>query len=105
LEQERPYLRPDLTLDKLAALTSIPSRTLSSIINRHFERNFFEFISTYRIDEARRLLSQDKGSATNILNVMYASGFNSKTTFNTLFKKRVGMTPSEYRKLALLKIQ
>lgn len=101
LEQERPYLKPNLTLDKLAMLTSIPSRTLSRIINRHFQCNFFEFISAYRIDEARRLLSEDKEAAMNILNVMYAAGFNSKTTFNTFFKKQVGMTPSEYRKRAV----
>lgn len=101
MEQERAYLKSDLTLDKLATLTAISSRTLSRIINRHFKCNFFEFISAYRIDEARRLLSEDKDAAMNILNVMYAAGFNSKTTFNNLFKKRVGMTPSEYRKRAV----
>lgn len=101
LEREKPYLQPDLTLNKLASLVSISPRTLSNIINRHFHCNFFEFVNLYRIDEAKRLLSDTREASSNILSVMYAAGFNSKTTFNTLFKKRVGITPSQFRKLAI----
>lgn len=101
METEKPYLQPDLTLDKLAALVSMPPRTLSNIINRQFHCNFFEFISSYRIEEAKRLLSDNVSASRNILDIMYEVGFNSKTTFNTLFKKKVGITPSEYRKLAV----
>src|SRR5690606_4741131 len=75
-----------------------PPRALSNIINRQFECNFFEFINSYRIEEAKRLLAAPEYASKNMLEVMYDVGFNSKATFNTLFKKKVGMTPSEYRK-------
>src|SRR5690606_35124986 len=98
MEQEKPYLVSALTLEKLAGQLQVPARTLSNIINRQFECNFFEFINSYRIEEAKRLLADSKYAAKNMLEVMYDVGFNSKATFNTLFKKKVGMTPSEYRK-------
>src|SRR5690606_3886061 len=98
MKNEKPYLVSALTLEKLAAQLQMPPRTLSSIINRQFECNFFEFINSYRIEEAKRLLAAPEYASKNMLEVMYDVGFNSKATFNTLFKKKVGMTPSEYRK-------
>jgi YesN/AraC family two-component response regulator len=104
---EKPYLMPALTLDKLASLISIQPRVLSMIINRHFDCNFFEFINSYRVEEAKRILADSTLNEKNMLDVMYDVGFNSKATFNTLFKKKAGMTPSEYRKqsLAQAKVQ
>jgi AraC-like DNA-binding protein len=102
MQQHKPYLTPALTLDKLAAQVQMQPRQLSHIINRHLKCNFFEFINCYRVEEAKLLLS-DPSSQKNMLEVMYDVGFNSKATFNTLFKKKVGMTPSEYRKQLLLK--
>lgn len=98
MEQEKPFLMSALTLEKLATQLQLPPRTLSNIINRQFECNFFEFINSYRIEEAKRLLADSRYASKNMLEVMYDVGFNSKATFNTLFKKKVGMTPSEYRK-------
>jgi AraC-like DNA-binding protein len=97
---EKPYLMPALTLEKLAAMLGIQSRVLSTIINRQFDCNFFEFINNYRVEEAKRILTDCSHANKNMLDVMYDVGFNSKATFNTLFKKKVGMTPSEYRKQA-----
>lgn len=105
MEQKKPYLVSALTLEKLATQLQLPPRTLSNIINRHFECNFFEFINSYRIEEAKRLLSDQQYADKNMLEVMYDVGFNSKATFNTLFKKKLGMTPSEYRKQATMKEQ
>jgi len=102
MRQHKPYLTPALTLDKLAAQLHMPPRQLSHIINRYLECNFFEFINCYRVEEAKLLLS-DPSAQKNMLDVMYDVGFNSKATFNTLFKKKVGMTPSEYRKQLLQK--
>ena len=98
MEAEKPYLTPALTLEKLAIQMRIPARLLSNIINRHFNCNFFEFINSYRIDEAKCMLSNQNQSEKTVLDIMLDVGFNSKATFNTLFKKKVGMTPSEYRK-------
>ncbi len=98
METEKPYLTPALTLEKLAIQMRIPARLLSNIINRHFNCHFFEFINSYRIDEAKSMLSNQNQSDKTVLDIMLDVGFNSKATFNTLFKKKVGMTPSEYRK-------
>ncbi len=103
MAQEKPYLIPDLTLESLAGLVHMPPRTLSSIINRHFDSNFFEFVNAYRVDEAMHHLSDEANAHKAVLDVMFDVGFRSKTTFNTLFKKKVGMTPTEYRKLAKVK--
>jgi AraC-like DNA-binding protein len=101
MEKERPYLVPALTLDKLASQLKIQPRVLSQVINRQFNCNFFEFINSYRVEEAKRILADKKNNSKGILEIMYDVGFNSKATFNTLFKKKVGVTPSEYRKMSL----
>lgn len=98
--EHKPYLISSLTLEKLAAQLQMPARTLSNVINRHFECNFFEFVNCYRIEEAKRMLADPTYADKNMLEIMYDVGFNSKATFNTLFKKKVGMTPSEFRKLS-----
>lgn len=100
MEDEKPYLIPALTLEKLAGQLHVPSRTLSNVINRHFNCNFFEFVNHYRIEEAKRLLADPQTADKNMIDLMYEMGFNSKATFNALFKKKVGMTPSEFRKQA-----
>jgi AraC-like DNA-binding protein len=98
MEKEKPYLTPALTLEKLAGQLRMQPRLLSNIINRHFDCNFFEFINSYRVEEAKRMLADKQYADKNMLDIMLDVGFNSKATFNTLFKKKAGMTPSEYRK-------
>lgn len=100
METEKPYLTPALTLEKLAGQLRLQPRLLSNIINRHFDCNFFEFINSYRVEEAKRMLADKQHADKNMLDIMLDVGFNSKATFNTLFKKKAGMTPSEYRKSA-----
>ena len=98
MSEHKPYLNHLLTLDSLASQTNIQSRQLSQVINRHFEKNFFEFINSYRIEESKALLSKEENAKITMLEVMDQAGFNSKATFNTFFKKVVGMTPTQYRK-------
>jgi len=99
MRTQKPYLANILTLDQLANQLDMPPRSLSMIINRHFKRNFFEFINEYRIEEAKLQLADPKTKGTTIIEIMTQSGFNSKATFNTFFKKIVGSTPSQYRAL------
>jgi AraC-like DNA-binding protein len=101
MQEHKPYLNHLLTLDNLATQTFIPSRQLSQIINRHFEKNFFEFINSYRINESKILLAKKENEKVTMLDIMALAGFNSKATFNTFFKKTVGMTPTQYRKEVL----
>jgi AraC-like DNA-binding protein len=100
VHQEKPHLHPNLTLEQLSRKLDAPSREVSRAINQGFGCNFFEFVSRYRIDEAKSRLA-DAANQENILQIMYESGFNSKSVFNTAFKKETGFTPSEYRRRAL----
>ena len=96
MAQARPYLDANLTVDQLARQLGVATRDLSRAINESLGKNFFELVSDYRIAEARRRLESPE-AGTTILEVMYDSGFNSKSVFNTAFKKATGMTPSAYR--------
>lgn len=97
MRNQKPYLQPDITLDMLAETLAMPAKDLSMIINRHFHNNFYEFINSYRIEEAKGLLTDAKNKAKTITDIYLEVGFNSKSVFNTFFKKLVGMTPTEYR--------
>lgn len=98
MSEKKPYLNHVLTIDNLAKQLNIAPRTLSQIINRHFQQNFFEFINQYRVEESKALLICEKHKKSTMLDVMDLAGFNSKATFNTFFKKIVGSTPTQYRK-------
>jgi len=98
MKLHKPYLRDSLTLRDLADLVKIPHHHLSIIINTGLNQNFYMFINTYRVDEARKMLIDPQYRDVNILNIAFNSGFNSKTTFNTVFKQVTGMTPTEFRK-------
>ena len=83
-------------MEQLARQLTVHPRELSRAINQGFKQNFFEFVGAYRVAEAKRRLS-DPANTDNILQVMYEAGFNSKSVFNTAFKKATGMTPTQYR--------
>jgi len=102
MEQERPFLDSELTLPKLAELLQVPPHHLSQIINESLGQNFFDFVNAYRVEEARRLFQDPEKSAYTVLAVAEEAGFNSKTAFNSAFKKVTGQTPSEYRSKSLL---
>lgn len=92
---EKPYLNPDLTLADLAHQVAMTPREVSEFLNGSLGMHFFDFVNGYRVEHAKALLVEDtKHSVTQIL---YDSGFNSKSSFNTAFKKHVGLTPSAFR--------
>jgi AraC-like DNA-binding protein len=96
IEQERPYLDPELSLKKLSESVSIPVRQLSHLINLNSGSNFYDFINNFRIEMAKKQLIISEKEKT-ISEIFYDSGFNTKSSFNTAFKKETGMTPSEFR--------
>ena len=98
MRENKPYCDPEINLDALAELLGVAPRYLSSLLNQHLHQNFFEFINTYRIEEAKRLLNARHQSRSSIKEVMYEVGYNSKSTFNHTFKKHTGITPSEFRR-------
>ena len=98
LEEERLFLDPDLTLNKLSLKLRIHYNQLSRIINERFSLSYNDFINKYRIEEARRKLAAPERKNSTILDIAYSTGFYSKSVFNAAFKKFTGMTPTEFRK-------
>lgn len=97
IQSEKCYLNPRLTLERFAALLHISPRHVSLAINRCFEQNFQEYINGFRVEEAKRLLRDNVDHEKTILDIAQESGFNSKATFNRIFKLSTGVTPSAYR--------
>ena len=99
MTKEKPYLDESLSLSKLASLINISTNQLSQIINQTLNTNFYQFVNSYRVEEVKVKLKEPKYSHYSILGVAYECGFNTKSTFNKIFKEQTGMTPSEYRGL------
>jgi AraC-like DNA-binding protein len=97
MDKEKPFLDCELTLVKLAAMMDISLHQLSYLINTRFNENFYQFINRYRIEEAKKLILDKKMSHLNFQGIALEVGFNSKTVFNSTFKKRTGQTPSAYK--------
>jgi len=100
MKNERPFIDGDLTLQKLAKALAMPPHHLSQIINEQLKQNFFDFINLYRVEEAKRMLIDPARKHYSILAISEAVGFNSKSAFNTAFKKHAHLTPSEFRKVS-----
>jgi len=98
MEREKPYLDYELTLEKLASQIEVPEKDLSLAINHYLNTHFFDFINQYRINEAKSILSDLKRKDETVLEILYAVGFNSKSSFYTAFKKLTGQTPKNFRK-------
>lgn len=96
METEKVYLNPDLGLPQLAEQLNMSTHDLSFVINEGFQENFFQFINRYRVEEAKILLKSPQHKHLSILGIAFESGFRSKTTFNTTFKKVTGLSPSQF---------
>lgn len=96
--EEKPFLNPSLTIQDVAAAIQIPVRDLSLLINHKLEQHFYDFVNTYRIENAMDILRDTTKNKVTILEILYEVGFNSKSSFNTAFKKHTGNTPTSYRK-------
>jgi AraC-like DNA-binding protein len=95
---QKPYLNPSLTLHDLAVSVGIVERIISQVINQKWNQNFFSFINTYRVEEAKKLLRSFDQERSTMLGISFDAGFNSKSAFYEAFKKQTGMTPTEFRK-------
>lgn len=95
---DKPFLDPQLSLADLSEKLSVSTKHLSQVINQSFNKSFFDFINTYRIQEVQQILIESVDEKLTVLEAMYKVGFNSKSSFNTAFKKETGQTPTEFRK-------
>ncbi|WP_288129557.1 helix-turn-helix domain-containing protein [Microbulbifer sp.] len=105
METEKIYLKKNLSLDIFSKSIQLSPRVVSSVVNKHFGTNFFEFINTYRVEEAKALLADASRAEMTIMDILLECGFNSKSAFNRFFSRLTGMSPREYRKQALEKSQ
>ena len=97
VEVNKPYLNRDLSIYDLSQLTGIPRHYITQILNENHKRNFFTFINEYRVNEVIERFNDPHFSHYTILAIAYDAGFNSKTTFNAIFKNQTGLTPSQFR--------
>ena len=98
MDGEKVYLQSGLTMPKLAKLVKCSVNHLSQAVNSGFGMSFFDFLNSYRIEEAKTMLSQCDPRSQAILDVSFAVGFNSNSAFYAAFKKATGQTPAQYRR-------
>lgn len=95
--ENEPFLDPSLTIQELSNQIDIPVRDLSVLINHKMDQHFFDFVNEYRIQKAMKILKDESKSQLTVLEILYEVGFNSKSSFNTSFKKYTNLTPTAYR--------
>lgn len=98
MAEKKPFLNPSLTIQDISDDIGIPVRELSVLINHQLGKHFYDFVNTYRIENAMDILKDQTKNKVTILEILYEVGFNSKSSFNTAFKKHTGNTPTAYRK-------
>jgi AraC-like DNA-binding protein len=96
MKKNKPYTNPGLTLNELAQKLKLTPHLLSKIINEGYNKNFFDFINEYRIEEFKLRFEDPRNRQYTMLAIAFEVGFNSKTSFNRAFKKMTQQTPREF---------
>ncbi len=98
MTEKKPYLDPELTLTSLARDVGISRTQLSQLINEGIGDNFYDFVNKFRVEEVKMLLADPGMNNYSLLGIALEAGFKSKSTFNFIFKRFTGLTPSAYKK-------
>lgn len=98
MEEEKPYINPELTLYDLSSQMNLSKNELTDLLNNHIGKNFFAYVNEFRLNAVIRKFENPDFSHYTIIAIAYDCGFNSKSTFNSIFKQHTGQTPSEYKK-------
>lgn len=98
MSEVKPFLDPELTLTTLAKALNVSRSQLSQLINEGTGDNFYDFINKYRVEEVKRLMGDPQVKNYSLLGIALEAGFKSKSTFNLIFKRYTGLTPSAYLK-------
>lgn len=93
MEVDKLYLNPTLTLTELAQHIGLNSKVVSQLINTGMNQSFNDYVNAYRVDEVKRRLRTNDLPRFTLLGIAFESGFNSKTTFNRIFKEHTGQSP------------
>ncbi|MDP4185312.1 MAG: helix-turn-helix domain-containing protein [Bacteroidota bacterium] len=98
MEEEKAYLNGELSIQDLSDELGIPKHYLTQIINENLKKNFYTFVNEYRINAVKKMLADPKNENLTLLAVAFDCGFNSKSSFNNIFKQITGLTPTEYKR-------
>jgi len=98
MEKEQLFLNPELTIKDFAQSVGFPVREVSQAINQGLDCSFIDFVNQYRVQAFKERVEKGEASHLSLLGLALESGFNSKSTFNRVFKKLEGIRPSEYQK-------
>lgn len=97
MEHKKLFKDPLLNLKSLSQETGIPEKQITTLLNLELKKNFYTFVNELRVEEVKEKLTNSANDHLKIISLAYDSGFNSKATFNRIFKQYVGMTPQEFR--------
>lgn len=97
MEAEKPYTNSTLRLEELASQIDLPAHHLTEVLNQELKKNFADFVNGYRVEEVKRKMLDPEEANKTILALALDSGFNSKSSFNRIFRKHTGMSPSAYK--------
>ena len=102
MKQQKPFLNGKLTIRQLADGLDISVNHISQAINENLHMNFFDYVNAFRVEEVKRRIKDPKYAHLSILGIALDCGFNSKSSFNHIFKKVTGSTPSQYKQSILM---
>ena len=94
---KKPYLNPELSLQEMCEYLEVTRHQLSAVINRYQEKNFYEFVNIYRVNEVKNLMEHSENKEKNNYDLAFDAGFNSKASFYRIFKQFTNQTPSSFR--------
>ncbi len=97
METEKPHLDPELNLPGFAQKMGLSVHEMSELVNEGFGENFAQFVNRHRVEESKHLLFSEKHAHLSMVGIAFEAGFNSKTAFNTVFKKMTGVSPTEFK--------
>lgn len=103
IQYDKIFINDKLTIEDVAIKLNTNTKYISQIINETYNKNFYNYINTFRIEEAKKLLLSNENEKYSILGIAQSVGFVSKSTFNTAFKKHTGLTPTEFKNSQLSK--
>lgn len=103
LEEEKIHLSENLSLGEMAGQVGITDKKLSELLNKHLNTNFYNLVNEYRVREVKEKLCDKNSSKYTLLAIAFESGFQSKASFNRIFKQKTGLSPAEYKKSIIAK--
>ena len=97
MREDRVYRNPELSLADLSRAVGYSERSISAVLNGELGKNFYTFVNEHRVNDVKERLSDPANDPIRILVLAYEAGFNSKASFNRVFKELTGLTPNRFR--------